>query len=286
MAKNTVPTTVEFPQPGWETAVTSGEPNVEDGEQSQLLNEESFKPPRKESLWRRFRSWFIHGAFMALYLILLPSAMSLWPWHRQNCVSQFNSYSPINDGIKEEYVDNWFKGSLWYQSPYKGPPTPEVNRAWKDLMKYGVISVTAEDIQRIGHNTTAVQFPDEVGGGYLAVAMGTHHIHCLYFIWKDHHMDSFPQSKINKEEVPEMYERHYEHCVDYLRQAIMCNFDPGIIPYYWVRKHNQPTPDGNTFHKCVNWDHLQGWLKDRAVEIPDDFEWHQPPDAVPLPDNP
>lgn len=116
--------------------------------------------------------------------------------------------------------------------------------------------------------------------------MGAHHLHCLHFIWQDHHMSYFPDTKKNKEGVPEMYERHYEHCVDYLRQAIMCNFDPGIIPYYWVRKHNQPTPDGNTFHKCVNWDHLQDWLKNRAVEMPEGFEWRQPPDAVSLPKNP
>ena len=65
----------------------------------------------------------------------------------------------------------------------------------------------------------------------------------------------------------------------------MCNFDPGILPFYWVNQHQQPTPDGNTLHKCVNWDSLQKWLKDRAV-VPEDYEWHQPADAVPLPQNP
>lgn len=32
-------------------------------------------------------------------------------------------------------MEYWFKGSLWYDSPYKGPPTPEVNKAWADLME-------------------------------------------------------------------------------------------------------------------------------------------------------
>lgn len=47
-----------------------------------------------------------------------------------------------------------------------------------------------------------------------------------------------------------MYERHYEHCIDFIRQALMCNFDPGILPFYWVSQRQQPTPDGNTLHKC------------------------------------
>jgi hypothetical protein len=252
-------------------------------EKYELLNEESQKQQRRK---RSIVPWVIHAFFFALYVVILPIVASRYPWKQQRCVDKLNSYSPINEGIKEEYVDYWFKGSLWYDSPYKGPPTPAVNKAWKDVLKYGAINVSAEDITRIGHNLTAVQFPEDVADGYLAVAVGTHQLHCLHYLWQDHHMSYFPETIANKEGVPEMYERHYEHCVDYIRQGIMCNFDPGIIPYYWVRDHNQPTPDGNTFHKCVNWEHLEGWLADHAVEMPEGFEWHQPPDAVSLPKNP
>lgn len=226
----------------------------------------------------------------------------------------FPSLAPINEAIKEKYVDVRFNGSLWFDSPYKGPPTPEVEQAWQDLMACkqlqlqlpktpilhlvpvanvantsfpdGTISVTADDIARVGHDLTAVQFPDIAGGGYLAVAMGTHQIHCLHYVWQDHHAESFPVTKANKEGAPDMYERHYEHCIDYIRQTLMCNFDPGIIPYYWVRQHDQPTPDGNTRHKCVDWDALQDWLRERSVPVPEGFEWRQPADAVSLPQNP
>jgi hypothetical protein len=150
----------------------------------------------------------------------------------------------------------------------------------------GAVSITAEDIIGIGHNLTAVQYPPEVGSGYLGVALGVHQLHCLHYVWQDHHIAYFATTQANKAGVPEMYERHYEHCIDFIRQAIMCNFDPGILPFYWVNQHQQPTPDGNTLHKCVNWDSLQKWLKDRAVELPEGYEWHQPADAVPLPQNP
>lgn len=66
--------------------------------------------------------------------------------------------------------------------------------------------------------------------------------------------------------------RYYEHCVDYIRQYLMCKFHTTIIPMNWVRTHPNPTPNGNTFHKCVDWDSLQDWLKHRAVKMPDGFK--------------
>jgi len=150
----------------------------------------------------------------------------------------------------------------------------------------GQISVTASDIVKIGHNLTSVQYPDSVGGGYLATAMGTHAIHCLHYIWQDHYIDMLPEVRAKKTNITEMYERHYEHCVDYIRQNLMCKFDTTIMPFNWVLDHQNPTPNGNTIHKCVNWDHLQGWLKGRAIEMPDGFKWRQPDNAVTLDWNP
>lgn len=39
------------------------------------------------------------------------------------------------NAIDNDYQDVFWNGSLWYNSPYKGPPTPEVNAAWHDLMQ-------------------------------------------------------------------------------------------------------------------------------------------------------
>lgn len=149
-----------------------------------------------------------------------------------------------------------------------------------------MIAVTASDILRAGHNLTAAQFPPEAGGGYMATTMGTHQIHCLHYIWQDHHRAVIPETLQTMEDVPELYELHYEHCVDYIRQSLMCNFDTGILPYNWVLDHDNPTPNANTMHRCVNWDALQGWLESRAVAIPEGFVWKQPADAQSLDWNP
>ena len=43
--------------------------------------------------------------------------------------------APVNDAVAPcPYEHKQFNGSLWYQSPFKGPPTPEVEKAWYDVM--------------------------------------------------------------------------------------------------------------------------------------------------------
>ncbi|CAD6442281.1 17df0216-ab5f-4fdf-9299-d5be12ebca94 [Sclerotinia trifoliorum] len=248
-----------------------------------LLEEDGIysKPTALRPSWKH---WMFHTINITMWFYL---AVTTAPRSPRSCLEKFNAYSPILEAIDDDaFQEVKFKYSLWYNSPFKGPPTPEVQEAWHDIMKYGEIGVPASDILRVGHNLTAVQYPASVGGGYPAIASGTHALHCLHYIWQDHYIDILPSVAETKAQIPEMYERHYEHCIDYTRQYLMCNFDTTIIPLYWVRNHQQPTPNGNTIHKCVDWDRLQNWLAERAVQMPEGFEWRQPEDAVSLDDNP
>ncbi|KJZ71241.1 hypothetical protein HIM_09384 [Hirsutella minnesotensis 3608] len=246
--------------------------------------------------------WIIHGVSVVAIVSLL-----LWiffsrpngPGEAARCWEKYNYYCkftplrvreppPVNAALdRKEFVTTRFNGSLWYESPFKGPPSPAVEEAWHSVMKYGMISVTAQDYERVQHSTrTAVRFPDEAGGGYMATTIGTHHLHCLHYLWQDHHQAYFPDMARKAREVPEMYERHFEHCVDYIRQSLMCNFDTGLITYNWVLQHQNPTPNSNAMHKCIDWDAVQGWLQARAVEIPEGFAWKQPEGQESLPWNP
>ncbi|KAF2232283.1 hypothetical protein EV356DRAFT_450394 [Viridothelium virens] len=231
--------------------------------------------------------WILH--FLSAVTI---AALLIWIRNGLNpsqakCWDMFNYYSPVNNAVvPHPYVAQEFNGSLWYQTPFTGPPTPDVERAWYEVMKYGMISISKNDIEKIGHPDWSAQFPSEIGGGYIAATIGTHQLHCLHWIWQDHYIDAVPTMQQKKKTVPEMYERHYEHCVNYIRQSLMCQFDTGVIPYNWVLDHQNPTPNANTHHKCVDWDALQAWLRKRRVEVPDDFQWSQPEDAKTLNYNP
>lgn len=90
-----------------------------------------------------------------------------------------------------------FNGSLFFQSPYKGPITPEVTKAW-DEIEYcndsfshlstlqlltispdGLYGLSPETVRKMGSSEDSVRFPPEYGGGYMAFLEVFHHIHCV-----------------------------------------------------------------------------------------------------------
>lgn len=57
--------------------------------------------------------------------------------------------------------------------------------------------------------------------------------------------------------------RHLDHCVDMLRQAIMCAAD--ISPFVWARDPRDGRAKGLTSitHTCRNWDAIAEWAAER-----------------------
>lgn len=70
--------------------------------------------------------------------------------------------APARDAIKFERVT--FHGSLNATNPYKGPPSPELDAAWHDLLAYTAIRVSSSTLKKI--DRTSVPLSD--GSGYFA----------------------------------------------------------------------------------------------------------------------
>jgi hypothetical protein len=55
------------------------------------------------------------------------------------------------------------------------------------------------------------------------------------------------------------------HCLDTLRQVLMCNVDTGVLGQVWTLQHSsnvpEPFPDFNTAHKCKNYDTVRSWAE-------------------------
>jgi len=120
--------------------------------------------------------------------------------------------------------------------------------------------------------------------GYLAQVEAVHHLHCLYAIWRDHHLEYFPIDQNKKDTRPAFYERHYEHCVDIIRQRLMCTADPGLVTFRWVENEEIPEPDFNTKHMCRSYDDLLEWNRENAASVEvNDIRWRKPANAVMVP---
>lgn len=59
-----------------------------------------------------------------------------------------------------------------------------------------------------------------------------------------------------------------DHCVELLREAIMCRADTSLSTFEYVQARAQPlTAVARGHHQCVDWDQLMQWVRKRAVPI-------------------
>lgn len=152
----------------------------------------------------------------------------------------------------------------------------------------GLLSLTKEEVATVGYPEWSAHFPKSArpDEGYPVVVVGNHQLHCLHYIWQDHHLDYYTGRAAFKESHPEMYEGHYEHCIDFIRQRLMCHYDMSVTPYQWVKGHQAPIPGSMTNEKCVDYEAMKVWMKENTPATPDDFVWQVPPGAVELDDVP
>lgn len=61
---------------------------------------------------------------------------------------------------------------------------------------------------------------------------------------------------------------HIDHCIEMLRQALMCHGDVGIITYNWVKPWGI-YPDFSTNHKCRKFEKIVEWADRHALPVDD-----------------
>ena len=127
-------------------------PSSNDGNDSDvLLLDEDTRRYIQRSRMRRYWPWIAHAISILVCLGLLWQAGRVYNKSRTRCIDKFNAYckfylprcerktdnlpAPVNEAIDHDYVPVKFKGSLWYQSPFKGPPTPEVEHNWYTILQ-------------------------------------------------------------------------------------------------------------------------------------------------------
>lgn len=67
---------------------------------------------------------------------------------------------------------------------------------------------------------------------------------------------------------------HTTHCLDILRQVLMCNPDMGVLGQVWWQPENESHPqafvDFNTKHRCRNYEAVRAWAE--AHQLPPEEE--------------
>ncbi|KAK7052481.1 hypothetical protein R3P38DRAFT_2860572 [Favolaschia claudopus] len=174
-------------------------------------------------------------------------------------------YSPALDAVEHEVrvYNVGFEGDL---SPFQIPSSPALDQAWSNLYNFGISRITKEEAARLPNKTHAIPGDD---GHYIAELDVFHNLHCLNKVRMALDPDYYPDWRISttNNHIPSQKNAtdHVGHCIDWIRQSLMCSSDTSVIVWQWHRALNTSIVKGNVAHTCRKFDKIQQWAKDRML---------------------
>ncbi|KAN0103283.1 protein of unknown function (DUF3328) domain containing protein [Hyaloscypha variabilis] len=256
----------------------SGSQPSEDSER--LLGSDSETVYRKPS--RKIPVWVLIVLIPLISLSLI--AFGAWIGSRwftninEVCLAHVQHYSPILKEVDNSYHTVHFEGSFLHENIYRQTGSPEVDAAWEALgINYRGIAVPVDEAPKSGIKPDQVQINPKYGGGFPANVEGLHHLHCLNLVRQglyyniDYYRAKGQGAFINNGTVVKY---HISHCLDIIRQQLMCTPDTGLLgQVWWDKAAPKAFVDFNTEHKCKNYDAIKEWARVRQLPagVPDDF---------------
>ncbi|KAF1977359.1 hypothetical protein BU23DRAFT_659618, partial [Bimuria novae-zelandiae CBS 107.79] len=190
--------------------------------------------------------------------------------------------APIVDDVGVHYTHTRFNGSLLQSNVFRQDAGPEVDAAWASLgVDYSAARVPTGKAAKSGLAPDQVKIKEQYGGGYPAHVEGLHHLHCLNLLRKSlaWNFDYYQAQGLGPfSNAPDIAKYHVTHCLDILRQQLMCTVDVGVLGQVWYRptgKAPEPFVDFNTEHVCRNFEDVRAWAERNQLPpqgtVPGDF---------------
>ncbi|KAF8541807.1 hypothetical protein BDD12DRAFT_731081, partial [Trichophaea hybrida] len=145
-------------------------------------------------------------------------------------------------------------------SIYQGPSSPERDQAWDELYNYAISRIPRASAAKLVNKT--VPIPNDPG--YYIVSLSVfHQLHCVAIqnmlrkeLWS------------NKTFTPEhelVRMKHLSHCLDALRQSLMCCADITPLPWVWDQRAGEAKEVAVVQHTCRNFEKVRRWALDNRV---------------------
>jgi len=148
-------------------------------------------------------------------------------------------------------------------SPYYAHPGPETDKLWHDLVNSGAMfPLSEEQFAEVNDSpSTGIKYTDDPQGRYLGTLAANHQIHCVDSLRKGlwFHYKYYKATNDSLFIGPDPPEDHLMHCVEMLRNAIMCFGDVSVITYNWKQGHPGPKASFKSMHSCQKWHKITEW---------------------------
>ncbi|KAI1776747.1 hypothetical protein F4818DRAFT_411754 [Hypoxylon cercidicola] len=162
-------------------------------------------------------------------------------------------------------------------SIYRDHDSPSTEAAWLELTQIhaGILLVPEDDAEDSGIDPeTHAYFDNPEKGlvGYPVLIEATHQLHCLNLLRRYSHFNFNYTSETEHAALSattEYYQAlHVDHCVEYLRQRLMCTADVGIVPFVWAGKSGRLTADMDRMHTCRDYEAVRKFVKQNSIPRP------------------
>ncbi|PSS12325.1 hypothetical protein M430DRAFT_68579 [Amorphotheca resinae ATCC 22711] len=215
----------------------------------------AWKAPIKYLISSKKNPWLLH-------LVILLTYTTIYLYMQIQLVKgtkkiQDLIYTPVRSAV--EFEKRVFHITLNDTNAFNGPPSQELDDAWHVLLQNMNIRLSSNELKDL--NKTSVMLADG-SGDYMATIDAYHQLHCLQYIRQVIHKDHYTFHAADVSLID-----HADHCIESLRQSIMCNPDLSILTYKWLPNIRGPWPDFETEHQCVNWDKIDAWSGQRAFNM-------------------
>ncbi|KAI0871724.1 hypothetical protein GGS24DRAFT_503467 [Hypoxylon argillaceum] len=116
---------------------------------------------------------------------------------------------------------------------------------------------------------STVRLGDANGGGMMATLEMFHQLHCLDLVRKfTFHKYPYYKNTGGVFDKPiQAQKNHIDHCLEIIRQVIMCSGDTGLITFHWVAGNPVAYPDFNTWHSCRDPEEILALAKEREAPM-------------------
>lgn len=252
-------------------------PSISDDDAEDLAQEEKLQQGchRRSTRWLKLHYIFLVIAYLILAILYATLVMNTansgyFPSKSSRSPKDWSPFEPfpsLKSARALEYEPSILSVSI-KNNPYAGKPRPELEAAWHKMFQHTNIRVHKEDLHY--YNVTSLPMTNLHGNeGYFVGQMGVfHELHCLkrirHWIYRSHYLTNFTNDQLVEEEA------HIDHCVELMREAILCRGDTTLSVFRWIDPSHQGDPhltvDAPGTHTCVNWERLREWNDKQAVD--------------------
>ncbi|KAG9195013.1 hypothetical protein G6011_00133 [Alternaria panax] len=182
-------------------------------------------------------------------------------YHVKECLDpSLGIWSPANDAV--EYHQLHFQAALANKTEYMGFPDDEIDQRWSALYDFGISVISKDEADILPHPTIPIPGTTH----YLVELDVWHSLHCLNDLRKLLYPERFQMlERLNKTGTIDRNSfafRHWDHCVDALRQSLMCQADIAPVSFHVNIPFNRGIfPRLATTHTCRNFTKVQQWAK-------------------------